>query len=92
VQTWLPGTTAYDDDPGHSTAFAHDLASLSPTFGRSTPGARTFAGSGRGGDIWAEDGWMATCFARSTQLLDVSTMSRTGRRTLDRVLAASSCR
>lgn len=26
VQTWLPGTTAADDDPGGSDAFAHDLA------------------------------------------------------------------
>jgi aminoglycoside phosphotransferase (APT) family kinase protein len=26
VQTWLPGVTATDEDPGGSAAFAHDLA------------------------------------------------------------------
>jgi len=26
VQTWLPGVTAFEDDPGESEASAHDLA------------------------------------------------------------------
>jgi aminoglycoside phosphotransferase (APT) family kinase protein len=28
VQTWLPGVTAAEDDPGGSVAFAHDLAEV----------------------------------------------------------------
>jgi aminoglycoside phosphotransferase (APT) family kinase protein len=76
VQTWLPGTTAYDDDPGHSIAFAHDLASFIADVRAIDTRGRTFAGSGRGGDIRVEDGWMATCFARSTPLLDVPRLRR----------------
>lgn len=76
VQTWLPGVTATDEDPGGSTAFAHDLAEfIGGVRGISTRG-RTFSGSGRGGDLASHDAWMQTCFARSGQLLDVPRLRR----------------
>jgi aminoglycoside phosphotransferase (APT) family kinase protein len=76
VQTWLPGVTATDEDPGRSTAFAHDLAEfISGVRGIGTRG-RTFSGSGRGGDLASHDAWMQTCFARSGQLLEVPALRR----------------
>lgn len=76
VQTWLPGTTATDDDPGSSGALAHDLAEfILEVRGLDTRG-RTFTGSGRGGNLRSHDAWMETCFARSAQLLDVSALRR----------------
>lgn len=55
VQTWLPGVTAAEQDPGGSAAFAHDLAEfISGVRGIST-GGRTFSGSGRGGDLASHD-------------------------------------
>jgi aminoglycoside phosphotransferase (APT) family kinase protein len=71
VQTWLPGTTAADDDPGGSGAFAHDLAEFISGVRAIGTGGRTFSGQGRGGDLRSHDGWMQTCFARSGQLLNV---------------------
>ena len=76
VQTWLPGATATDEDPGGSAAFGHDLAEfISEVRGISTRG-RTFSGSGRGGDLASHDPWMQTCFARSGQHLDVPRLRR----------------
>jgi aminoglycoside phosphotransferase (APT) family kinase protein len=76
VQTWLPGVTATDEDPGGSAAFAHDLAEfISGVRGIGTRG-RTFSGSGRGGDLASHDAWMQTCLARSGQLLDVPALGR----------------
>lgn len=71
VQTWLAGTTATDDDPGSSGAFAHDLAEFILEVGGLDIRGRTFTGSGRGGNLRSHDAWMETCFARSAQLLDV---------------------
>lgn len=71
IQTWLPGTTATDDDPGNSDAFAHDLAEFILELRALDTRGRTFTGSGRGGDLASHEAWMQTCFARSTQLLDV---------------------
>jgi len=71
VQTWLPGVTAAEDDPGGSVAFAHDLAEFISGVRAISTGGRTFAGSGRGGDLRSHDGWMQTCLERSGQLLDV---------------------
>lgn len=76
VQTWLPGTTATDDDPGRSDSFAHDLAEfVLGVRGIDTRG-RTFSGSGRGGDLRSHDAWMETCFTRSAGLLDVPALRR----------------
>jgi aminoglycoside phosphotransferase (APT) family kinase protein len=71
VQSWLPGTTATEADPGRSTAFAHDLAEFIRGVRTIDTDGRTFAGQGRGGDLRSHDGWMQTCFERSEQLLDV---------------------
>ena len=76
VQTWLPGTTAADDDPGGSAAFAHDLAEFIGGVRAIGTGGRTFSGTGRGGDLRIHDGWMQTCFERSGQLLDVPRLRR----------------
>ncbi len=76
IQTWLPGTAATDADPGHSVAFARDLAE----FVRGVRGidlhGRTFAGGGRGGNLHDHDAWMDTCFQQSETLLDVPRLRR----------------
>lgn len=72
VQTWLPGTVATDADPGASVAFAHDLAEFIHGVRAIDTRGRTFAGSGRGGDLRSHDEWLETCFQRSGQLLDVA--------------------
>ena len=71
VQTWLPGTVASSDSPGHSAVFARDLGGFLTALRAADTGGTTFAGQGRGGDLRTQDGWMATCFARSGHLLDV---------------------
>ncbi|WP_239116953.1 aminoglycoside phosphotransferase family protein [Planotetraspora phitsanulokensis] len=71
VQTWLPGAVAADEDPGESIAFAHDLAELIEELRAIDTRGRTFAGSGRGGDLHSHDAWMEICFKHSEQLLDV---------------------
>jgi aminoglycoside phosphotransferase (APT) family kinase protein len=76
VQTWLRGNTAADDDPGASVAFAHDLAEFIAGVRAIDTGGRTFTGHGRGGDLRSHDEWMATCFERSEDLLDVPRLRR----------------
>ncbi|MEY9891249.1 aminoglycoside phosphotransferase (APT) family kinase protein [Catenulispora sp. MAP12-49] len=76
VQTWLPGVTATDDDPGASVAFARDLAEFIGGVRTLDTRGRTFGGSGRGGDLRSHDAWMATCFERSEHLLDVPRLRR----------------
>ncbi|SHN47169.1 Predicted kinase, aminoglycoside phosphotransferase (APT) family [Cryptosporangium aurantiacum] len=71
VQTWIPGTTAIDDDPGMSDKFAEDLAEFILGVRRLDIRGRTFSGPGRGGDLRASDAWMETCFRQSQSLLDV---------------------
>ncbi len=71
VQTWLPGVTAIDDDPGESAAFAHDLAEFIRGVRAIDTGGRPFSGHGRGGDLRSHDAWMETCLRRSEQVLDV---------------------
>ena len=71
VQTWLPGVTAIDQDPGASAAFAHDLAEFIRGVRVIDTRGRTFSGPGRGGDLRSHDAWVQTCFGRSGQLLDV---------------------
>jgi aminoglycoside phosphotransferase (APT) family kinase protein len=76
VQTWLPGVTAADDDPGGSVAFAHDLAGFISGVRAIGTGGRTFSGQGGGGDLRSHDGWMQTCLERSGRLLDVPRLAR----------------
>jgi aminoglycoside phosphotransferase (APT) family kinase protein len=71
VQTWLPGATAADADPGPSVEFARDLAGFVSALRRVDTGGRRFAGDNRGGDLRRHDEWMEVCFAHSTDLLDV---------------------
>ena len=77
IQTWLPGTTGSDADPGDSVAFAHDLAEFVRDVRAIDPNGRTFSsGSGRGGNLRDHDEWMETCFENSEQLLDVPRLRR----------------
>ena len=76
VQTWLPGVSATDDDPGESVGFALDLAEFIAGVRAIDTRGRMFIGSGRGGDLRAHDAWMETCFARSGPLLDVPRLRR----------------
>lgn len=71
VQTWLPGTTVSDADPGESAPFARDLAEFVRGVRSIDTGGCTFAGSGRGGDLQDHDDWMESCFQNSEHLLDV---------------------
>jgi aminoglycoside phosphotransferase (APT) family kinase protein len=76
VQTWLPGVTALDEDPGGSMLFAHDLAEFIGGVRAIGTGGRTFSGRGRGGDLRSHDQWMQTCLERSGRLLDVPRLRR----------------
>ena len=71
VQTWVPGTTAVEDDPSRSPAFARDLATLIHAVRSIDSRGREFTGSGRGGDLRRHDGWMQACFERSSEIFDV---------------------
>ncbi|HEX4256396.1 MAG TPA: phosphotransferase, partial [Streptosporangiaceae bacterium] len=71
VQTWLPGVTAEDRDPGDSAGFARDLAEfIGALRGMDTRG-RGFSGDGRGGVLDTHDDWVQSCLTRSEGLLDV---------------------
>ncbi|HEV2241072.1 MAG TPA: aminoglycoside phosphotransferase family protein [Streptosporangiaceae bacterium] len=76
VQTWLPGVTATDEDPGQSAAFAHDLAEFVHGVRAIGTRGRTFRGRGRGGDLRSHDAWMETCFGHSEEFLDVARLRR----------------
>jgi len=76
VQTWLPGVTAIEDDPGQSEGFAHDLAEFIAGVRAIGTAGRVFSGDGRGGDLRSHDAWMDVCFERSEQVLDVPRLRR----------------
>ncbi|WP_245716436.1 aminoglycoside phosphotransferase family protein [Micromonospora humi] len=76
VQTWLPGVVATDRDPCGSYAFADDLAEFVTDVRAIDTGGRTFAGQGRGGDLWTHDDWVQTCLRHSEPLLDVPLLRR----------------
>jgi aminoglycoside phosphotransferase (APT) family kinase protein len=76
VQTWVPGTVATDADPAASVGFALDLAEFVEGVRAIDPRGRTFAGSGRGGELASQDDWLETCFASSEGLLDVPRLRR----------------
>ncbi|MFI6093074.1 aminoglycoside phosphotransferase family protein [Streptomyces sp. NPDC051218] len=73
VQTWLPGTVAFDADadPSGSDAFAEDLATFIAALREAETRGRLFSGEGRGGVLVHHDAWMAKCFEESQGLLDV---------------------
>ncbi|ONI75650.1 aminoglycoside phosphotransferase [Kribbella sp. ALI-6-A] len=71
VQTWLPGTIAFDADPSGSDAFAEDLAAFIAALRNADTRGRLFSGEGRGGVLTHHDEWMAKCFDESEGLLDV---------------------
>jgi aminoglycoside phosphotransferase (APT) family kinase protein len=76
VQSWVPGVTATEQDPGESVAFARDLAEFIGGVRAIGTRGRTFRGSGRGGDLRSHDAWVQTCFTRSGGLLDVPRLRR----------------
>jgi aminoglycoside phosphotransferase (APT) family kinase protein len=71
VQTWLPGTVAFDADPSGSDAFAEDLAAFIAALRDAETRGRRFSGENRGGVLAHHDDWMAKCFEESEGLLDV---------------------
>ncbi len=72
VQTWLPGTDGFADDPGDSKAFASDLAVLIGELRAVNTRGRTFDGLGRGGELPRHDDWVNTCLGHSAGLFDVA--------------------
>ena len=76
VQTWLPGTTAAEEDPSGSLEFALDLATFIRGVRSLDTRGRTFAGPGRGGDLRSHDGWVSTCLDASGELFDVPLLRR----------------
>lgn len=72
VQTWVDGQVATDEDPGGSTAFAHDLAGFIRALRAQDTRGRRFSGSRRGGDLRDHDDRMRTYFHNSAGLLDVA--------------------
>ncbi|WP_433012351.1 aminoglycoside phosphotransferase family protein [Kribbella sp. CA-294648] len=71
VQTWLPGTIAFDADASGSNSFAEDLAAFIADLRAADTRGRLFSGEGRGGVLTDHDAWMAECFDESEGLLDV---------------------
>jgi aminoglycoside phosphotransferase (APT) family kinase protein len=71
IQTWVPGTIAFDADPSASDAFAEDLAAFIASLRDAETRGRHFSGEGRGGVLTHHDDWMAKCFEESEGLLDV---------------------
>ncbi|MCW6004987.1 aminoglycoside phosphotransferase family protein [Micromonospora sp. CPCC 205371] len=76
VQTWVPGVVATADDPGGSTAFAHDLAEFVMDVRAIDTRGRTFRGGGRGGEVRSHEAWVQTCLRNSEGLLDVDELRR----------------
>jgi aminoglycoside phosphotransferase (APT) family kinase protein len=76
VQTWLPGTVATKADPGHSVAFAQDLAAFIRSVRAIDTRGKTFSGQGRGGHLRSHDSWVAFCLARSESLIEVGRLRR----------------
>ncbi|MEU5900698.1 MULTISPECIES: aminoglycoside phosphotransferase family protein [Streptomyces] len=71
VQTWLPGTVAFDADPSGSHAFAEDLAAFIAGLRDADTRGRLFSGENRGGVLAHHDDWMEQCFEECEGLLDV---------------------
>lgn len=76
VQTWLPGTTAAENDVSDSQDLARDIAAFVRAVRSLDTHERTFDGQGRGGDLRTHDDWVGSCLARSEDLFDVSRLRR----------------
>jgi aminoglycoside phosphotransferase (APT) family kinase protein len=76
VQTWIPGTTASQQDLSNSSDFAHDLAKFINEVRAIDVRGRSFAGDGRGGDLRSHDEWMEVCLKQSDELFDVARLRR----------------
>lgn len=76
VQTWVHGRVATDDDPGHLTAFARDLACFIGALRATDTRGRRFSGTNRGGRLRDHDDWMQMCLRNSAGLLDVEPLRR----------------
>ena len=76
VQTWIAGEDGFIADPSASAPFADDLADFVLAVRTMDTGGRTFAGTGRGGDVAAHDDWVQECLANSAGLFDVEAVSR----------------
>jgi len=74
VTTWADGKAATPTTLADSTTFAHDVAALILRLRAAPTNGRTFAGSGRGGDLRWHDEWVNTCFEHSVGLLDVRSL------------------
>lgn len=71
IQTWIPGEVATPQGLAHSTTFAADIIALLHALRAVDPHGRSFAGSGRGGELPDSDEWMEVCFRESADLLPV---------------------
>jgi aminoglycoside phosphotransferase (APT) family kinase protein len=71
IQTWLPGRTATEEDPGGSVLFATDLARFIHEARAINTDGQAFSGEGRGGDLRFSEEWMTKSFDRSEALVDV---------------------
>ncbi|MGW3957871.1 aminoglycoside phosphotransferase family protein [Streptomyces sp. NPDC004752] len=76
VQTWLPGTVAWEADPSGSHAFAQDLADFIKALRKADTRGRRFNGQGRGGVLSDHDAFMEKSFTESEGLLDVPRVRR----------------
>jgi aminoglycoside phosphotransferase (APT) family kinase protein len=74
VQTWVHGAVATPESPGHSPAFARDLAEFVRDVRAIDTRGRGFDGGNRGGHLPDHDAWMETCFKHSEGLLDVAAL------------------
>lgn len=72
VQTWMPGKSATEADPGESAAFARDLAEFIRGVRAIDTEGRAFSGEGRGGDLGSHDAWVKTCLSQSGRFFDVT--------------------
>lgn len=76
VQTWLAGDVATPQGLAGSRTFALDLAALIVSLRAVDTRGRPFDGNGRGGELPDHDDWMAVCFSKSKDLLDVPRLRR----------------
>lgn len=73
IYTWLPGNPATGHNVSSSPEFATDLATFITAVRAMDARGRTFAGTGRGGDLSGHDDWMQESLCNSRGLLDVKT-------------------
>jgi aminoglycoside phosphotransferase (APT) family kinase protein len=70
VQTWVDGEPPTPSSHADSVSLAHDLASLIASIRAAPTLGRPFRGTGRGGELWAQDEWVQTCIQRSVDEFD----------------------